>query len=51
MLKPNPTVASMAAYALPDISAVEGVEAIGLDASDIEAGGYLFMRRNLWSNN
>jgi histidinol-phosphate aminotransferase len=30
MLKPNPTVASMAAYALPDISAAEGVEAIVL---------------------
>jgi hypothetical protein len=24
---------------------------LGLDASDIEAGGYLFTRRNLWSNN
>jgi hypothetical protein len=23
----------------------------GLDASDIEAGGYLIMARNLWSNN
>ena len=30
MLKPNPTVASMAAYALPDISAAEGVEPIVL---------------------
>ncbi|MDC1288128.1 aminotransferase class I/II-fold pyridoxal phosphate-dependent enzyme [Gammaproteobacteria bacterium] len=30
MLKPNPTVASMAPYALPDISADEGIEAIVL---------------------
>ena len=30
MLKPNPTVASMAPYALPDISAAEGVEPIVL---------------------
>lgn len=30
MLKPNPTVASMAPYALPDISAGEGVEPIVL---------------------
>ena len=30
MLKPNPTVAAMAPYALPDISAAEGVEAIVL---------------------
>ena len=30
MLKPNPTVAAMAPYALPDISAADGVEAIVL---------------------
>jgi histidinol-phosphate aminotransferase len=30
MLKPNPTIAAMASYALPDISAADGLEAIVL---------------------
>ena len=32
MIKPNPTVAAMAPYALPDLSVPDGLEAIGLVA-------------------